>query len=146
MAGIPGFLGNLDDLYETADVEGQAWREFVAVWWPELKRAPVRVSQLNELCDHHDLMLAIRGADTVKSQETRLGLALQDARDCVFNTFRVCLVWDKGKHGKAYALKPTLASVNESASEGPHEESTAKSGGYESVDSASEEGPPQGPH
>ena len=113
VAGIPGFLGNLDELYETADVEGRAWREFVSVWWTEFKRRPVRASQLNELCGHHELMLAIRGGDSVKSQGTRLGHALQDARDRAFSTFRVCLVRDKGKHGKLYALEPTLASVNQ---------------------------------
>ena len=33
VAGIPGFLGNLNELYEAADSDGQMWREFTGAWW-----------------------------------------------------------------------------------------------------------------
>lgn len=32
-AGFEGFLGNLDDLYEASDAEGEAWRTLVDRWW-----------------------------------------------------------------------------------------------------------------
>jgi hypothetical protein len=31
-AGVSGFLGNLESLYEVADEEGSLWRELVAAW------------------------------------------------------------------------------------------------------------------
>ena len=33
VAGVPGFLGNLEEMYERADAEGGVWRGFVALWW-----------------------------------------------------------------------------------------------------------------
>src|SRR5262249_32954574 len=33
VAGQKGFLGNLDELYETADVEADQGRAFAATWW-----------------------------------------------------------------------------------------------------------------
>ena len=33
VAGVPGFLGNLKEMYERADAEGAVWRVFVALWW-----------------------------------------------------------------------------------------------------------------
>ena len=33
VAGVPGFLGNLKDMYERADAEGGVWRAFVGLWW-----------------------------------------------------------------------------------------------------------------
>lgn len=88
-AGIEGFLGNLEALYATADAEGTMWRTFVAAWWEEYADAPVRIADLVELCAKGELMAPVLGDGTDRSQRTRLGNALQTARDRVFATWRI---------------------------------------------------------
>jgi hypothetical protein len=88
-ADIEGFLGNLEKLYATADAEGTMWRDFVAAWWQAHRERPVRVSELVELCAAGEFMAPILGDGTERSQSTRLGKALQNARDRVFGDHRL---------------------------------------------------------
>ena len=55
VAGVEGFLGNLDELYANADVKGEAWREFTLAWWDEHGATGTHVSELIELCEKQDL-------------------------------------------------------------------------------------------
>jgi len=96
LSGIPGFLGNLEALYEAADVEGESWREFVSTWWDEHGEVPKKVSDLNALCESHDLMVAIRGDGSAKSQQTRLGHALLSKRDRVYGKLQIVRVGRNG--------------------------------------------------
>ncbi len=43
VAGVPGFLGNLKDMYERADAEGGVWRGFIALWWDRFGTQPVSI-------------------------------------------------------------------------------------------------------
>lgn len=45
-AGVPGFLGNLQDLYAKIDTDTPAWANFFEVWLAELGRTPTTVSDL----------------------------------------------------------------------------------------------------
>jgi hypothetical protein len=67
IAGVPGFLANLDQLYEAADVEGQAWRGFTAAWWQDFRDQPKKVSELNQFCEERELMLRLRGDGSLRS-------------------------------------------------------------------------------
>jgi len=89
--GVKGFLGNLKELYEDADVEGAAWREFTTAWWEQHRDSEQRISDLVELCEKQDLMLQVRGDGSTRSQQSRLGRALQGARDRVFGDLQVCV-------------------------------------------------------
>ena len=106
VAGIRGFLGSLEDLYETADAEGQVWREFTCQWWEAFGARPMKVVELNDFCQSRSLMDTVRGDGTFRSQETRLGFALSRARDRVFGGLRITRVMKHGKHkgGACYAL------------------------------------------
>ena len=42
VAGVPGFLGNLKEMYERADAEGGVWRGFVGLWWDRFGTQQVR--------------------------------------------------------------------------------------------------------
>ena len=33
LAGVPVFLGNLDEVMEASDSEGGSWRAFIQLWW-----------------------------------------------------------------------------------------------------------------
>jgi DNA primase len=98
IAGVPGFLANLDELYEAADVEGQAWREFTAAWWQVFRDQPKKVSELNQSCEERELMLRLRGDGSVRSQQIRLGNALSNCRDRSFDGLRVVRVGGTTKH------------------------------------------------
>jgi hypothetical protein len=103
VAGVKGFLGSLEELYEMADAEGQRWREFTATWWEAFKDEPKKVSELNELCEQLELMLPVRGDGTGKSQQTRLGKALLSARDRIFDGLRIDKVnINSRKQGRAF--------------------------------------------
>lgn len=45
-AGIPGFLGNLDALYQHVDEEGEQWENFLATWLEMIGRTPITVAEL----------------------------------------------------------------------------------------------------
>jgi hypothetical protein len=114
VAGIPGFLANLDELYEAADVEGQAWREFTSAWWQAFRGEPKKVSELNEFCEQRELMLRLRGDGSARSQQIRLGSALSSCRDRSFNGLRVVRA-DRGTKHKGvtmYALAPADGAAN----------------------------------
>lgn len=110
VAGVPGFLGNTDDFYESSDT---AWRELVALWWARSKNAPLRVADVNVLCAERNLLKELRSDGTARSQQTRLGKALQASRDRVFGGLRICITKNTGHKGRSYALE----RVDEPASE-----------------------------
>lgn len=106
-AGVEGFLGNLDSLHDAADEEGSLWRDFVAVWWMTHQDRPVCVADLLSLCQSADLMTSVIGEGTEKSQVTKLGTALQSARDRVFGEHRVRTFRDARVKRHQYRLEPT---------------------------------------
>lgn len=111
VAGVEGFLGNLEELYADADVEGEAWREFTLVWWEQHSSTAVRVSDLVELCEKHDLMLQVRGDGSARSQQSRLGRGLQGARDRVFGDLQVTVLNQDRKKRTVYSLKRLEAAA-----------------------------------
>ncbi len=104
VAGIEGFLANSTAFYAEADEEGEAWRAFTRAWWEKFGPTPVRVLELNELCDVHELLVRERGDGPARSQQTKLGNLLRAKRDRVFGDLRVGLAHDGGHKGKLYAL------------------------------------------
>jgi hypothetical protein len=105
VAGVEGFLGNLDALYAHADSDDAAWRAFTQVWWDTHGGAELHVSVLAELCETHDLMSEVLGDGTTRSQQVRLGRALQGARDRSFGQLQVLVGGADRKGRTLYALK-----------------------------------------
>jgi putative DNA primase/helicase len=83
VAGIEGFLGNLDEMMEASDSEGSAWRGFVSAWWVRFGTAQVATSDLYELAQATESSLPL-GVGNDRAQRTRLGKALGRMRDRVF--------------------------------------------------------------
>jgi hypothetical protein len=83
-AGVEGFLGNLGEMYETADAEGAVWRVFVAHWWNRHGTAEVGTAELHQLALSCEPPLSL-GNGNEQSQRTRLGQALRGKRDRVFD-------------------------------------------------------------
>ncbi len=83
VAGIEGFLGNLDEMMAASDTEGGAWRAFVQTWWDRFGTAEVSASDLFGHAKAADPPLPISAKDE-NGQRVRLGRALSKMRDRVF--------------------------------------------------------------
>ncbi len=105
LIGVPGFLGNLDQLYAHADDEGTAWREFTKAWWDAHGSSPVQVSVLLALCEQQQLLAEVLGDGSSRAQQTRLGRALQRARDRMFGDLRVVVGEADRKARTMYSLQ-----------------------------------------
>ncbi|MFM8616078.1 MAG: hypothetical protein ACKOC9_15475 [Alphaproteobacteria bacterium] len=82
-AGVPGFLGNLDEVMEASDSEGGTWRAFIQLWWDRFGSAEVGVNDLHQVALHTDPPFPL-GDGSERSQRTRLGTVLAKMRDRVF--------------------------------------------------------------
>ena len=103
--GIDGFLQNLDELQQRNEVESGQWCEFTAAWWEAFHGEPTRVATLNDYCERHGLLEAVRGEGSSRAQETRLGRALSSKRDRIYGGLRIRLVVADKHKGRCYALE-----------------------------------------
>ncbi|MBN9524460.1 hypothetical protein J0H58_39090 [bacterium] len=114
VAGIPGFLTNLDDYRRTAvDAEGE-WREFATLWWARYADAPVPLGDLYDLAAGSELLGAApdvaggTGRYSGRGMRTRFGSALAAARDRVYAGYRIRAAGEDGHSKmKKYRLEPT---------------------------------------
>jgi 5S rRNA maturation endonuclease (ribonuclease M5) len=104
-AGIPGFLGNLDEFYESSDSEGTELRDFIAAWWERHGRETVGVKELYQVIIEKEIDLSLRG-NTERGQKTSLGKLLKSIRDRQFGNYRVSFAGGK-KGAKLWRLVPT---------------------------------------
>jgi putative DNA primase/helicase len=108
-AGYNEFLGNLEELYEESDAEGNAWRQFVAGWWEQYGDSEVGVSDLYSVIvpgtgDPLDIH-AYLGDGNEKSQKTRLGKLLPKYRDRHFEGKRIIRASHTLHHAQLWQLK-----------------------------------------
>jgi hypothetical protein len=54
VTGVPGFLTNLADFYEAADIEGEAWGAFIAQWWVKWGTTKLGVGDLFPIANLQD--------------------------------------------------------------------------------------------
>jgi len=106
VAGITGFLDNLDAFYEAANLEGAAWRQFVALW------AEAHGSNKVGVGDLFTLALDVEGLDFGKggdrSQRTSFGAQLTKQRDRIYDGYRITLAGEyrKAKQWRLLPVKP----------------------------------------
>lgn len=85
VAGIPGFLENLDEFYAEADAEGAATRAFIQAWLEKFGGMSVTAGDLFSIAN--DTLDLGDGGD--RSQRSKLGRRLMSLRDRVFGTLRI---------------------------------------------------------
>ncbi|MBC8422882.1 bifunctional DNA primase/polymerase [bacterium] len=107
-AEIPGFLANVNELYEAADHEGALWRTFVAAWWDQHRDQEVTSKELFEIAEGIDGLVSTRGND--KSQRTSFGKKLGKQHDRVFGEYQVVSTGTR-KRAKVWRLI-NVASTN----------------------------------
>ena len=83
--GVPGFLENTDDFYESSDSDWATWQEFVARWLSQLGKRSVGVAELFPIA----LEVLDLEERSIRSQQTRLGTLLVSMRDRVFAGHRI---------------------------------------------------------
>jgi len=84
---ISGFLGNLNALYEAADLEGNAWRKLVNVWWTEFRNQQKSTADLLEMAEEIE-EFPITG-NSEDSRKRSLGIKLGKQRDRVIDGFQI---------------------------------------------------------
>ena len=116
VACVPGFLGNLNEMYERADAEGGTWRGFVGLWWDRFGTQPVTSADLCELALQCSIPMA-RGDEHAK--RTSLGKALGRMRDRIYTVGGRRL---RVQHaGSAHGAQRWQLQVSESDAERPHQ-------------------------
>ena len=83
VAGIPGFLGNLEEMMEASDSEGAAWSSFVAAWWDRFGTAEVTAAELYDIALFCDPAPPMSGANE-QARKTSFGMSIGRMRDRVF--------------------------------------------------------------
>lgn len=83
VAGIPCFLGNLDEMMEASDSEGAGWSAFIGAWWDRFGTAEVGAADLFDVALFCDPAPPITG-HTDRAQKTSFGIAIKKMRDRVF--------------------------------------------------------------
>ena len=109
VAGIPGFLQNTESTYADADIETEEWRVLTHLWWERFASAPVKASDLHELCLQNELLAEVLGFGSVRSQVSRLGRALNRHVDRFFGELQITQERGIARSSARYILKRTRA-------------------------------------
>lgn len=105
---IGGFLGNMEELYESSDTEGNEWRQFIIKWFQEHGNNKVNINSLVELCDKYTLMEAfLQNTNNIKLKINKLKDLLRIANERTIANFRL-----KYKNNEFY-----LETLNNASSE-----------------------------
>jgi len=91
VAGIPGFVTNLDRTYAEADRESAGWLEFCNAWWDEFQDRLVGTVQLFNIATRGGLLLELWAGGTDHSGRIKFGRALSRMRDRIFGTFQISM-------------------------------------------------------
>jgi putative DNA primase/helicase len=80
VAGVPGFLDNLTEFYDTADAEGAEVRTFLAAWWDKHRDAEMLAGPLFDLATSDACPLDL-DARTEQGRRVKFGKRIAELRD-----------------------------------------------------------------
>lgn len=103
VAGVSGFLENIESFYAEADDEGAAWRSFVTAWWEQL--GPERQTATDLLILATDAGLPFVQWQYEK-QKAELGTMLRKQADNVYSGFAIKKTKAPRGANSAYRLEP----------------------------------------
>lgn len=102
--GLEGFLGNLEELYEMSDVEGNSWRVFILKWFSTFGLHPIKTADLLKFCEEWGFLDSIIGEGTQKIKLNRLVNGLRSVRDRVINNYKIDEIKDINTVGGTFKL------------------------------------------
>lgn len=85
-AELPGFLTNLDDIYDQAAEEVGRWRTFILAWWDKYEHHPVSARELLPIAIEADIDV---GDGPPNGQTRSLGAQLAKHKDAIFSDLQV---------------------------------------------------------
>ncbi|HVG96274.1 MAG TPA: hypothetical protein VNK05_05220 [Chloroflexota bacterium] len=121
-AGIGGFLGNLQELYERANEERAAWVAFVGAWWDTFGSAPTLVKDLFPLVAESEIPLALGDPTKKHSGPVSLGTKIRQAEGRIFTGKRIERAGEK-KHAILWRLAPLAGGPGASPPPETHRDS-----------------------
>lgn len=105
VAGVPGFLTNLQEIYSEADEETGQWIGFVSTWHEKHGKSIIQTKDLHTLAKENDLLLSVLGDKGERSEKARLGKALSRIAGRFFGNFQIVETSGDRRNGtKAYYL------------------------------------------
>lgn len=118
-AGIPGFLGNLEEMMAASDSEGAGWSTFIAAWWDRFGTASVMSADLFDVAAFCDPGPPISGS-TERAQKTAFGKAISRMRDRIFRIETVSVrLRSAGTYQRAAKWKLELVKECQSTTDQP---------------------------
>lgn len=102
-AGVDGFLGNLQQVYDEVDSESAPVREFVATLWDRHSNEMFKPSELVDFCRENDLLPDVMDAKNERARTTRIGRLLSSMRNRVFGDLTIRAT--SGRKGTHYFLE-----------------------------------------
>ena len=87
VARIKSFLEDREEMYAQADVEMEAWHDFVGLWWVEWGETPVGVAQLIDIAKERGMLADLRGQRSEHGSRTAMGKRLSNLRDQVLGKY-----------------------------------------------------------
>ena len=87
--GVRGFLGNIMEVLENSDREGELKRAFTLAWWEKYGEQGVGVSELYALVIERDIPVDLGRGASERSQKTKFGMWLSKLRDNQIGFLRI---------------------------------------------------------
>ncbi len=122
-AEIPGFLGNLDQMYAEYDEEAHEWHALVKVWWRRHRQEFVRASDIHAMCEEKDLLHDVIGFGGIRSRVSRLGHAMQRNVDRIYGNYRIVREGGAVRSSFRYGLRRLENGGSKAKKSLPHDES-----------------------
>jgi len=101
VAGVKGFLGNRDEMWDAADAEGQEWSALMGRWWQQHRELPVTAREVSTLLRDGLLLTHLWAGRPELSGLQRIGHALKAHRDRIHGGFRILAAGQDGRTGAA---------------------------------------------
>jgi hypothetical protein len=109
--GIGGFLENLEELYESSDVEGSEWRSFVIRWYAEHGTEHMNAAELYALCENYGLMSKVLGLGNASFKITRIRESLRVAKDRVVAKLKINISKEKAHSFYLTNIKDEVVNI-----------------------------------
>ena len=109
--GFAMFLDSQEEMYEQADNESAEWRAFTMAWWNEHKSMPVTAKQLVYLSTSNDLMSAVIGDKSERSQILRIAKAVAKKKGRIFDGYKIIAERDAHTKKLNYSLEPVESQI-----------------------------------
>jgi len=109
--GVPGFLENQSDLYDTSDSKTADWKAFVELWGEKLGAATYSSVDLVDFAVENDMLAELLGDDSRRVQSIRMGKQLRRVRDTTIRKWKIVSRRDHHAKAQLWKLEPVHLQI-----------------------------------